>query len=88
MTNGRICLAAACLVGQCKASSQERGRSRGRSKERRKERSAERKPPPKRGRALDGTSVLSCSRLRDLQSGSESEDSESKSSDDEEARDT
>ena len=29
-----------------------------------------------------------CSRLRDLQSGSESEDSESKSSDDEEARDT
>ncbi|CAE7831132.1 XI-D [Symbiodinium sp. CCMP2592] len=65
MTNERICLAAACLVGQCKASSQERGRSRGRSKERRKERSAERKPPPKRGR-------------------SESEDSESKSSDDEE----
>eukprot|EP00439_Symbiodinium_sp_Y106_P038451 s3538_g4.t1 len=65
MTNERICLAAACLVGQCKASSQERGRSRGRSKERRKERSAERKPLPKRGR-------------------SESEDSESKSSDDEE----
>ena len=61
MTNERICLAAACLVGQCKASSQERGRSRGRSKERRKERSAERKPLPKRGRALDSNSGLSCS---------------------------